>query len=360
MVIPISRPIDVNLDAFMSQVKSIYERRYLTNDGPCVKELENWFRNKFDINYCKLVSNGTHALEAALKLIEPGEIITTPFTFTATINAIYNAGHIPRFVDVKLNDGTIDENLVEQAINASTVAILGVHVYGNPCAVFELEKIAAKHKVKLIFDSSHALGASFHGKALISYGDLSATSLHATKVFNTCEGGLIYCKNKSYLDNISKISRFQNIEVNESYQIGNNYKMSELHAAWGLAQIDNFESARTTRKLNTSLIKTGLKSDKVRIFNRFCAQNFSSNFSYLALLLETDNLVIPLKDALLNIGIEARRYFYPSLDLIFPKAYTHSSISNSKDLSNRVLCVPNHTGITQNDLENITNIINSC
>lgn len=357
-MIPVSFPIEVDLERFYEDVKNIYEKRYLTNDGPYVKKLEQWMLSKLGLNYCKLVSNGTHALEVVLKTLPRGEIITTPFTYTATVNAILNAGHRVKFVDIKPSDGTIDEEQIEAAIGLDTVAIVGVHVYGNPCAVHEIGKIATKRNLKIIYDSSHSFGSRLAGKSMLLYGDFSATSLHATKVFNTCEGGLIHCNKLEEKNIISRITNFGNIFTGGQMQSGSNYKLSEIHAAWGLAQRSNFKQALATREKNTKYFSDRLVSKSVELFNRVSDDEFEANYSYLVVKFEDEKMVSFVQEKLKNLGVQTRRYFYPALNKVFTLENTFSDLLNAEYLSETILCLPNHTNINCNILDEILKVIN--
>ena len=275
-----SLPNEIDFDMYRSLLSKMCEANQLTNNLYLVQRLEAMIGTSVRASNVALVSNGTSALELALKTIKSGEIITTPFSFKATSNAILNAGHSIRYVDVKLEDGNIDEQRIESAVNQNTVAILAVHVYGNPCELKTLQRIASKYRLKLIFDSSHSFGSEYLGESILTFGDITCTSLHATKVFSTVEGGLIISKCRSDHAKIVNLRAFGDLKEDNHFTSSGNYKLSELHAAWGISQWDSYNRNLKTRQLNFEKIFDNLPLSNCRTLLNTSIQNFKSNYSY--------------------------------------------------------------------------------
>ncbi len=237
------------IDEYIEYLKGIWDRTQLTNNGPLTRELEDRLKNVFQVKHVFFVSNGTIALQIAIKALElQGEILTTPFSHVATSSSIAWEGCRPVFVDIDPNTLCIDPNLLEESITEKTTAIMPVHVYGIPCAVGKIEKIAKKHNLKVLYDAAHTFGSSYNGKSLASYGDISATSFHATKLFHTVEGGAIFTNDDDLAQRISHMRYFGLEGPSSFWGLGINGNNSEFHAAMGLCVLPRIEELISKRK----------------------------------------------------------------------------------------------------------------
>lgn len=325
---------------YYSIFSKIFRSGYYTGEGPLLKQLTNSIAD-----YCQLksdsislVANGTLALQLALDALDVhGEVITTPFTYIATSSAILWQNCKPVFADVDEDNWTIRPDLVEKAITANTKAILATHVFGRLCNIEELERIANNHGIKLIFDASHCFGMRYKDKSVFDYGDMSTCSFNATKIFHTAEGGMCVSKNLQAINNVDKAKNFG---LKDGQIYGINAKLSELHAALGLVNIKHV-------KERIEFLKQ-LYSDYSNIFSSVYTykmpENVVFNYSYYPVLFSTESDCISVQEDLMNIGIETRRYFVPSLNTVYDKAQYSCPVSES--LSRRILCLPMHEYIT--------------
>ncbi|MQP51113.1 dTDP-4-amino-4,6-dideoxy-D-glucose aminotransferase VioA, partial [Escherichia coli] len=283
--IPVTQPSLPELAEFMPYLEKIWKNKWLTNNGPFHQELEEKLCEFLGVQHISLFNNATIALITALQALRiTGEVITTPYSFVATSHAILWNGLTPVFVDIE-NDGyNIDYRKIEQAITPKTSAILPVHCYSTPCEVEEIQKIADNYGLKVIYDAAHAFGVNFKGQSLLNYGDLSILSFHATKVFNTFEGGAIISPDaKTKL----RIDRLKNFGIADELTVtapGINGKMSEINAAFGLVQLKHIEGSISKRKIIDSLYRNLLKGTPgITIFPGNI--NANSNYSYFPILI---------------------------------------------------------------------------
>ena len=237
-MIQVTKPFMPPLDEYISYVKDIWSRQWLTNNGPLVNHLELRLKEHLNVKHMLFVSNGTIALQMAIKALGlEGEVITTPFSFVATTSTLVWEGCKPVFVDVDPATLNIDPDKIEQAITSKTTGILATHVYGNPCDIDKIQAIAEKHQLKVIYDAAHCFGTLYKGQSVFNYGDISTLSLHATKVFHTIEGGALFSSSAELLRKIAYIRNFGFSNVDEISELGINGKNSEFHAAMGLANL---------------------------------------------------------------------------------------------------------------------------
>jgi dTDP-4-amino-4,6-dideoxygalactose transaminase len=298
-----------DFEQYTQCLKEIWSNCWLTNNGRFVQLLEDKLRIYLDAEGLILVSNGTLAIELALRVLKvEGEVITTPFTFAATTNAILWQRLIPVFADIDPETFNIDPAEVEKKITDRTSAILAVHVYGNPCYVNKLQEIADKHDLKLIYDAAHAFGVRYEDQSILNYGDISTLSFHATKVFNTAEGGAIIIKDKELLEEV-KLIRNHGIKSEEEVVLpGTNAKMSELHAAVGVCNLAAMDEKTQRRKAIYEYYKEKLAGLNVK-FQKIIASKH--NYSYIPVCFE-DNATRDLVSAeLVKHGIKPRKYFHP-------------------------------------------------
>src|SRR5690606_27065948 len=238
-MIPVTKPFLPKVEEYDKYLASIWERQWLTNNGPLVNEFELKLKEYLDVNHLLYVSNGTIALQIAIKALElSGEIITTPFSFVATTSSIVWEGCKPVFVDIDSETFNIDPRKIESAITPSTSAILATHVYGNPCDIDAIQKIADKYNLKVIYDAAHCFGTKYKGKSVFDYGDISTTSFHATKLFHSIEGGAVFTRCPELLKKMSFIRNFGHNGPSDFKELGLNGKNSEFHAAMGLCNLN--------------------------------------------------------------------------------------------------------------------------
>jgi dTDP-4-amino-4,6-dideoxygalactose transaminase len=344
------------IEEYISQIEKIWENQWLTNRGALVKELEIKLKGYLDMNNIIIMNNGTIPIQIALKLInEPGEVITTPFSYIATTSAILWEGFTPVFVDINSDYLTIDENKIEEAITSKTKAILATHVFGNPCNIEKIEEIAKKYNLLVIYDSAHAFGVKYKSKSLFKCGDISTCSFHATKLFHTGEGGAIFCNNEQYFHKAYYSHNFGHNGPEDFYGLGINGKISELQAAMGLAVFPHLDSIISSRKNIVDIYNDKLSFNFFR--NIKLRKDTDWNYSYYPIIFDSENSLLRVQKLLNQNNIFPRRYFYPSLNKL---SFVNGPImKNSEEISSRILCLPLSTSIDLQNIERICNLINN-
>jgi len=355
-MINVVKPFFPPLEEYHEQLKRVWKNAWLTNRGPLVLELEEKIKKRFSLENMLITNNGTLPLQIALKLYgQKGEVITTPFSFIATTSAIVWESCTPVFVDIHPEYLTIDETKIEAAITPRTKAILATHVFGNPCDVEAIEKIAQKHKLKVIYDAAHCFNVSYKGKSVFHYGDLSTCSFHATKLFHTGEGGAIFCRNKEEHEEAFFAHNFGYDGPLTFHGVGINGKISELQAAMGLSVLPHIEQIITSRKKVVEYYDTHLKTE---LFSRMKIRPGTDwNYSYYAVVLPNSQKMKEVLTALKENQITARQYFCPSLNTV---NFVHSAkMPISEDISSRIICLPLYGELTEQDLEKICSTVNA-
>lgn len=351
----VTAPSLAPLEEFTELLKGVWERGILTHNGPLVQEFEKKMEAALGLDHFTVVSNGTVALQMAIKALElKGEIITTPFTWVATVSAIKWEGCTPIFCDIDPNTLNLDPMKIEEKITDKTSAILPVHVFGNPCDVEAIEAIAKKYNLKVIYDAAHAIGSTYNNESLLNYGDISATSLHATKLLNTAEGGGCITKNFELYKKLERIRFFGHNEAKDIVEDGFNGKLTEVHAALGLANLKYMEEVLLDRKKKYLLYKERL--DKVPHLRFQELRHGEINYSYFPVILKSEKMLLDLMDAFKKQNIFPRRYFYPSVN-DYTEIVDHQSMPISEDISKRVLCLPLYFDLEINEVERICEII---
>jgi dTDP-4-amino-4,6-dideoxygalactose transaminase len=334
-----------------------WEKAWLTNNGELVQELEQKLKTFLGVKNFLLTNNGTVVLQMALKALGvTKEVITTPFSYVATTNAILWEGCTPVFVDINPQTFCIDPAQIEQAITENTQAILATHVYGLPCDVEEIEAIAQRHGLKVIYDGAHAFGCQYKGKALLNYGDISTCSFHATKLFHTVEGGCIICPDDEVNEKVYLFRQFGHIG-DDYYSIGINGKSSEFHAAMGLAVLPHLPGLIEARKA-LFMQYNALLQGHVRL-PFYELPDFEYNYSYYPVVFEDEATLVEVKEKLMQNNIYPRRYFYPSLNTL-PFLSGSNQCPVSEDISSRVLCLPLYHDLQPEEVERIAGIIVRC
>ena len=356
----VTQPVLPALKEFIPYLEQIWENKILTNGGPLHQQLEGELCEYLGVEYLSLYNNGTIALITALQAVDLkiGEVITTPYTFLATAHAICWNNLTPVFVDVDPRTANIDPQKVEQAITDKTVAILPVHCYGIACDVEALQTIAQKHKLKLIYDAAHAFGAKYKGQSLLNYGDLSAVSFHATKVFNTFEGGAIVCHSAEMKQRIDQLRNFGIANETTVNDIALNGKLSEVHAALGLLQLKNIDQALQARgKVDHRYRELLAEVDGIRCMQRLHLEK--DNYAYFPIVvsephpLSRDQLFEKFKQH----HIFARKYFYPLMTELSVYQQYQADTPQAKLLSEQVLCLPMYPTLSAEDIYRIVQVI---
>lgn len=345
--IQVTEPYLPPFEEYIEYLKGIWERNWLTNQGPLVKELEQKLQAHHQLPMpVHLVANGNLGLQIALKALGVrGEVITTPFSYVATTACPLWEGCAVKFADIEPDTLTIDPKAVEDAITSKTEAILATHVFGNPCDVEALEAIAAKHGIALIFDAAHAFGVTYKGKSILEYGDASMMSLHATKLMHSVEGGFIVAKDPAVSEKMEWMRRFGHNGPEAYHGVGANAKMSEFHAAMGLCNLNHIDEILAKRKAICEAYGQALLSDQPSSINHPLSsiayrEGASLNFAYYPILFESENALLDAIARLDSIGVYPRRYFYPAMDQVPELQREDSLCSISSEVSKRILCLP--------------------
>lgn len=345
---------------YCKEISSIWENSWLTNSGPKHQVLEEKLKEFFDVENVTLFTNGHLALEAALEVFDfprGSEVITTPFTFVSTSNAIVRKGLVPVFCDIDSKNYTIDVNKIEPLITSKTVAILPVHVYGNVCDVEAIDKIAKKHNLKVIYDAAHAFGVEFKGKSIASYGDISMFSFHATKVFNTVEGGCLCFKDRDLKTKLENSKNFGIYDEEKCSLIGCNAKMNEFQAAMGICNLRHFKEYIEGRKRVVEEYHKHLSYiDGVILCNK--QDQIKTNYAYFPVVFKSEEERDKVKKNLSEKGIFARKYFYPLITrLECYKDFINCKTPVAESISARVLTLPLYPELTAKQISEICDLI---
>ena len=351
------------LEEFTPYLEKIWENKILTNSGPFHQQLEQALCDYLGVQHLALVTNGTLGLVTALQALRvTGEVVTTPYSFVATAHSLLWNGIKPVFVDIHPDTLNLDPARIEAAITPQTTAIMPVHCYGHPCDVAAIQRIADNYNLKVIYDAAHAFGVQDAGGSILRHGDLSVLSFHATKVFNTFEGGAIICPDAKTKQRIDHLKNFGFVDETTVVAPGINGKMSEINAAFGLLQLKHMNEALAKRQSIDEAYRKGLK-DVPGIRCLQSAGEEVANYSYFPILVEED---YPLsRDALYQKlrenNIFVRRYFYPlisdfSMYRKFPSAEEHN-IPIAKKLANQVICLPIYPNLAAKDTQRVIGTI---
>ncbi len=342
------------LEEYEAYLKKIWKTNWVSNNGPLVVELEAELKKKLGSKHVFFTGNGTIAIQIAIKALGlTKEIITTPYSYVATTTSVLWENCTPVFVDIDPYTCCINPRLIEEKITPDTEAILATHVYGIPCAIEEIEKIAKKHKLKVIYDAAHAFGTIYKNRALASYGTISTLSFHATKLFHTIEGGAILTDDDELAAKISLYRSFGHVG-DEYFSIGINGKNSEFHAAMGLCLLGKVSDFIERRKQLFAEYDHALKS--IDLIRPTVPGGTIFNFAYYPVIFKSEADVLKVKAALAQQAINPRRYFYPSLNKL-PYITGADSCPVSEDYAKRVLCLPLYYELASEDVTRISNII---
>jgi len=351
----VTQPALAPLEEYTELLKDVWASGILTHNGPMVQRLERELSEWLEVQHLIAVTNGTIALQMAIKALElHGEIITTPFTWVATISAIKWEGCKPVFCDIERDTFNLDPTKIEAAITDKTVAIMPVHVFGNPCDVEAIEAIARKHNLKVIYDAAHAVGTTYKGQSILEWGDISAASLHATKLINTAEGGICVTKDPTIAKKIQRIRFFGHDDAKDIVEDGFNGKMTDVHAALGIANLKYANEVLLDRKRNYQKYLNGLSACDGLSFQKFKFEG--ANCSYFPAVFDSEEQLIQVESILNSKNIFPRRYFYPSVNT-FHELLDYEPATVSEDIARRILCLPLYFGLSFNNMAEVINTI---
>ncbi len=357
----ITRPLLPPIKTVYKKLKEIWKSKWLTNMGSQHQALESELMKYLNVPFLSLFCNGTIALQLAFQALKlKGEVITTPFTFAATVNALYQNNLKPIYCDIKLDDFNLNPEMIEELITSKTSAILPVHVFGNPCNIEQISKIANEYNLNVIYDAAHCFGVEYKNKAIGNYGDISMFSFHATKIFHTIEGGALTYNNSELKDTLHLLRNFGIKNEEEVILPGTNAKMNELQAAIGLLNLNLVEMEIKRRKNLSFIYRENLKTvEGIKFIDE--RQDVKLNYQYFPILIDQekfnlnrDQVYVLLK----KYNIHTRKYFYPlCTDYKFSKPSLSYKFPNAKKISNQILCLPLYGELTPKEIEKICEII---
>jgi len=356
-MINVTRPYLPDREKLNRYIDRIYETAWLTNNGPLVQELTARLQEYLGVENLLLVSNGTSALQVACKALGiSGQAMTTPFSFVATTSSLVWEGIEPVFADIDSGTLCMNPSKIEEAITSKTTAIVPVHVFGNACEVEKIEEIACKHKLKVIYDGAHAFGVQYKGGSLLSYGDATTLSFHATKLFHTIEGGAIIFKEKEDYERARLMIKFGIDDADSVTGLGINAKMNEFQAAMGLCVLDEMDIILKERAKIWDTYHRDL-GGIVQILKH--NPDSTNNYSYFPVVFEGEEILLIVKNAMNEQRIYPRRYFYPSLDTL-NYIVPNPMAPISRDIAGRILCLPIYPGMKEHEVAAIVEVIGSC
>lgn len=356
----VTRPLLPPINEYEDKIKEIWDNNWLTNNGPIEREFQSKLKEFLKVDNIELFVNGHTSLEVAIKALDlSGEVITTPFTFASTTQAIINNGLTPVFADVDEEYYNLNPENIEELITDNTSAIIPVHVFGNPCDVDKIAEIAEKHDLKVIYDAAHAFGVKVNGTPIANYGDISMFSFHATKVFNTIEGGSLVYHDKNLEYKFKALKNFGITPDNEEVKyLGVNAKMNEFEAAMGLVNLNHVESAIQKRKLIYEKYLEGLQNleneGRVKVIRP--KDNVDYNYAYFTVKFNTLEEKTHIFEVLPEYNVYAKRYFYPPCNE-FPAYDFERNTPIAKNVSDTILSLPLYLDLSLDDIGKICNII---
>lgn len=354
-VIPFTKPFLPPIATYYALVQEIWNREWVTNNGPLLQQLEKHLAEELRLQHLLVVNNGTVAIQLAIRALQlTGEIITTPFSYVATTSSIVWEHCTPVFVDIKETDYNIDENLIEDAITPRTSAILATHVFGNPCNVQAIQKIADRHNLRVIYDGAHAFGTTIANKSIFDFGDITTCSLHATKIYHAIEGGLVVTGSNNLHESIKLLRNFGHNGPDTFSGVGINGKNSEFHAAMGLINLRYWPALLKKRKEQFDYYKDALKDIKY-VSMPEPMRNASVNRAYFPVVFRSEKTALEVFIKLAELKISSRRYFYPALNLL---DYVQSNpMPIAERVASSILCLPMFHTMPQKVAEDVIAVV---
>lgn len=351
----VTQPTLAPLEDVTELLKGVWQSGIMTHNGPLVQRLEKEIGEKLGVKNVVSCVNGTIALQMAIRALKlKGEIITTPFTFIATSNSILWEHCTPVFVDINPDTFNIDPSKIEEKITYHTSAIMPVHVFGNACDIEAIDAVAKRYNLKVIYDAAHAMCVNYKGKSIFEYGDISVTSFHATKLFGTAEGGAVFCTDDVIDQKLRRIRFFGFENHADIVEDGTNGKMTEVHAAIGLANLRYLDTALEDRTKKYAYYKSHLDDIPGVKFQKI--NDGACNYSYFPIVFASENDCLKVLAALNAEDIYPRRYFYPSINT-FNRLFPYVSMPVSEDIASRILCLPHYYNLEMTDVDRIISII---
>jgi len=349
--IHVTRPSLAPIEEFKEYLETIWESGVMTHNGPLVQQLEKELCDYLGVKNLVCVASGTSALQLSIRALNlVGEVITTPFTFIATANIISWERCRPVFVDIDPDTWNIDPNRIEDKITEATSAILPVHVFSSPCNVEHIQSIAHRHGLKVIYDAAHAMATKLHGESLLSQGDVSAVSFHATKLFNTVEGGACVTEDDLLADRLRRMRFFGFDKGKNIADEGMNAKMTEVSAGLGLANLKWLDRVRSNRREKYQLYTDLLSRCPFLTFQKINPEEY--NYSYLPVLFESEDVLLRVMNRLIADDIFPQRYFHPSLNTV-PIFKPQASLPISERLARSILCLPLYDSLGSEEIQRI-------
>lgn len=353
VTVPSLAPLS-EVDAYLA---GVWESGVMTHNGPLVQRFERDFAEWSGLPRLAAVANGTLAIQLALRALDlpPGsEIITTPFTFIATLSSIIYEGFKPVFADIDPDTFNIDPSKIEAAVTPRTAAILPVHVFGNPCDVQAIENIARRRGLKVVYDAAHAVGAEIGGKSALAWGDASATSFHATKLLNTAEGGGVHAADERIDGRLRELRFFGYDDRKTVVRTGTNAKMTEVNAAIGLANLKHLDEVLADRHRKYALYRDIMSSSGAVSFQKVSA---GCNHSYFPVVFRSESALLHVDAALRCANVFARRYFWPSVNKCAAIVPDAPKCPASESLAERILCLPLYSSLPEESIRVIAEIV---
>lgn len=363
-IITVTSPLLPNLNEFNEMLKQIWDSKWITNMGSFHKQLEKELAEYLKVPYVSLFTNGTLPLITALQALNiKGEVITTPYSFVATTHSLWWNGITPVFVDIDLSTGNIDPDKIEAAITPRTSAIMPVHVYGKPCDTERIQQIADKYGLKVIYDAAHAFGVEVNGKSILNAGDLSTLSFHATKVYNTIEGGALVMHDEKTKQRIDYLKNFGFADEVTVVGPGINSKMDEIRAAYGLLNLRQVDDAIEARKNVARYYREALRQvEGITFFDDM--EGVKHNYSYFPIFVDADKYAMTRDELYFKMkaaNVLGRRYFYPLISEFstyrgLPSA-TKENLPNAHKIADSVICLPMHHQLNEMEISRIISLI---
>lgn len=363
-VITVTSPLLPDLDEFHGLLKEIWESKWITNNGSFHKKLEAALCEYLKVPYVSLFTNGTLPLLTALQALRiTGEVITTPYSFVATTHALWWNGIKPVFVDIDLRTGNLDPNKIEAAITPKTTAILPVHVYGKPCDIDAIQAIADKYGLKVIYDAAHAFGVEVNGESILNAGDMSTLSFHATKVFNTIEGGAMIMHDAKTKQRIDYLKNFGFAGETEVVGPGINSKMDEVRSAYGLLNLKQVDAAIASRKNVATVYRDALRSvEGITFWDDM--SGVKHNYSYFPIFVDAEKYGMTrdeLYEKMRMKNVWGRRYFYPLISEFSTyrglESATSENLPQATKMAESVICLPMHHALSEEDCIRVIDVI---
>lgn len=353
-MITVTKPFLPPVEEFEQYIRQIWDRNWLTNNGPLVNELELRLKQYLGVDHLLYTTNGTVALQIAIKALGlSGEIITTPFSYVATTASIVWEGCTPVFADIDRESLNIDPAAIEPLITERTVGILATHTYGNPCDIAAIDEIARRHGLPVIYDAAHCFGTRYRGQSVYAFGTVSTASFHATKLFHTGEGGALITNDASLLKKMAYMRNFGHNGPDDFAELGINGKNSEIHAALGLTNLRHMDEILERRREQYAMYEELMQYVDVKRIR--LNPDGEYNYAYYPVIFSSEQACLKASEILVGHWIYPRRYFYPALNSL--RYVTKTDLPVSDDIGKRVLCLPLYHQLTKEEIDFICRLL---